>query len=77
MVVRQGMLVAAIGLGLGLAGALLLTRLMGSLLYEVSPTDAATLLVVTAGLAVATFIANWLPARRAARVDPLVALRAE
>ena len=77
MVVRQGMLVAAIGLGLGLAGALLLTRLMGSLLYEVSPTDAATLLVVTAGLAAATFIANWLPARRAARVDPLVALRAE
>ncbi|HUF26522.1 MAG TPA: ABC transporter permease [Gemmatimonadaceae bacterium] len=77
MVVRQGMLVAAIGIGLGLAGALALTRLMASLLYEVSPTDVATLAAVTVVLAAVTLLANWVPARRAARVDPLVALRAE
>ena len=77
MVVRQGMLVAAVGIAVGLVAALLLTRLMRSLLYEVSPTDVATLVAVTAVLALATLAANWLPARRAARVDPLVALRAD
>jgi predicted permease len=77
MVVRQGMIVAAIGLGAGLAGALLLTRLMRSMLFEVSPTDLSTLAGVTVVLLVATLLANWLPARRAARVDPLVALRAD
>ena len=77
MVVRQGMIVAAVGIGLGLAGALALTRLMTSLLYEVSPTDIATLAVVTLVLVLATLVANWLPARRAARIDPLVALRAD
>jgi predicted permease len=77
MVVRQGMVVAAVGVGAGLVGALALTRLMAGLLYEVSPNDAATLGVVTAVLAGATLLANYIPARRAARVDPLVALRAE
>jgi putative ABC transport system permease protein len=77
MVVRQGMGVAAVGIALGLAGALALTRLMAGLLYGVSPRDAATLLGVTAVLAIATFVANYVPARRAARVDPLVALRDE
>ena len=52
-------------------------RLLQSVLYGVSPTDAVTLLGVTALLALATLVANWLPARRAARVDPLVALRAD
>lgn len=75
MVVRQGMAVAAVGIAVGLVGALALTRLMAGLLYGVSPRDAATLLGVTAVLAVATFVANYVPARRAARVDPLVALR--
>ena len=77
MVVRQGMIVAAVGIALGLAGALVLTRLMTSLLYEVSPNDLATLAAVTVVLAIATLAANWFPARRAARVDPLVALRAD
>jgi ABC-type antimicrobial peptide transport system permease subunit len=77
MVVRQGMVVAAAGLGLGLVGALGVTRLMTSLLYGVSPTDLVTLAAVTTLLALATLLANYLPARRAARVDPLVALRAE
>ena len=77
MVVGQGMRSAVVGVVVGLAASLVVTRLMASLLYGVSPTDAVTLLAVTALLALATLVANWLPARRAARVDPLVALRAE
>jgi putative ABC transport system permease protein len=77
MVVRQGMGVALLGLAAGVLGALATTRLMAGLLYGVSPTDPPTLLAVVALLAAATLLANWIPARRAARVDPLVALRAE
>ncbi|HEU4631291.1 MAG TPA: ABC transporter permease, partial [Gemmatimonadaceae bacterium] len=77
MVIRQGMTTAAAGIGVGLVGALLATRLMAGLLYGVRPGDAATLAAVTALLAAATFVANYLPARRASRVDPLVALREE
>jgi ABC-type antimicrobial peptide transport system permease subunit len=77
MVVRQGLATAAAGLVVGLIAALATTRLMATMLYGVSPTDVATLLGVTVTLAVATLFANYLPARRAARVDPLVALRSE
>ncbi len=77
MVVRQGMTAVGIGLALGLAAALVGARIMAGLLYGVSPTDVATLGLVTVALTVATWAANYLPARRAARVDPLVALRAE
>jgi len=77
MVVRQGMGVAAAGIGVGLLGALAVTRLMAGLLYGVSPTDAATLAAVTALLALATLLANYVPARRAARVNPIVALRSD
>jgi predicted permease len=77
MVVGQGMKVAITGLVVGLIGALVLTRLMAGMLYGVSPTDLATLAAVTALLALATLVANYLPARRAARVDPLVALRSD
>jgi ABC-type antimicrobial peptide transport system permease subunit len=75
MVVGQGMRAAALGIAAGLLGALAVTRLMAGLLYGVSPTDVATLGAVTALLALATLAANYVPARRAARVDPLVALR--
>jgi putative ABC transport system permease protein len=77
MVVRQGMAAAAVGVGAGIVGALAAARLMRSLLYGVGPTDVATLVGVTALIALATLLANWLPARRAARVDPLMALRYE
>jgi ABC-type antimicrobial peptide transport system permease subunit len=77
MVVRQGMIVAAIGLGVGIAGALVAGRLMTRLLYGVGPYDVATLMAVTAVIAVATLVANWLPALRAAHVDPLSALRSD
>ena len=77
MVVRQGMTTAVLGVALGLIASLVVTRLMASLLYQVSPTDAPTLVIVAVLLATATLAANWIPAWRAARVDPLVALRAE
>jgi putative ABC transport system permease protein len=76
-VLRGGFRLAALGLAFGLAGALLLARLMQSLLYDVSPYDpisigAAAVLLLAVGL-----FACWLPARRATRVDPVIALRAE
>ena len=77
MVVRQGMVVAAAGLAAGLGGAVAAGRLMTGLLYGVSPHDLWTLAGVTALIAVATLVANWVPALRAAHVDPLTALRSE
>ncbi|HEX2254789.1 MAG TPA: ABC transporter permease [Thermoanaerobaculia bacterium] len=79
---RQRVLGRALGLTLtgvavGLAGALALTRLLASLLYEVSTTDLATFSVVAAVLAAVAVTASYLPARAATRVDPMVALRAE
>jgi putative ABC transport system permease protein len=67
----------ALGVALGLAGALALTRVFGWMLYGVSASDPATFAAVTALLAAVAFCAAYVPARRAARVDPLVALRAE
>jgi predicted permease len=77
MVFRQGVWVAVAGIGLGLAGAAALTRVMGSLLYEVSTTDPISFLVAPAILVAVALTATWLPARRASRVDPIVALRTE
>jgi predicted permease len=77
MVVRQGMLLALIGVGLGLAGALALTRVMKSLLFNVSANDPATFVGVALLLVAVALIASYLPARRATKVDPLQALREE
>ena len=77
MVVRQGMVVAAAGLVVGLLGAVAATRLMTGLLYGVSPHDVWTLAAVTVVIGLATLAANWVPALRAAHVDPLTALRSE
>ncbi len=77
MVLRQGMLLVALGLGAGLAVALLATRGLSSLLYEISATDPLTFLVVPALLAAVALAANLVPARRVTRVDPVVALRRE
>jgi putative ABC transport system permease protein len=77
LVLKSGMFYVAIGLTIGLAGALALTRLMTSLLFEVSPTDPATFGAVALCVIVATISACYIPARRATRVDPLVALRYE
>lgn len=77
MILRQSLGVTAVGTILGLVGALALTRVMESLLFEVSATDPATFAVAPFVLVAVSLLATWLPARRAARVDPIEALRAE
>lgn len=77
LVVGQGLRLTLAGLALGLVAALLLTRLIRGLLFGVSPTDPVALAGVTLGLAVVATVASWLPARRAARVDPMTVLREE
>ena len=76
MVLRQGLQLVAIGLVIGMAGAILLTRLLTTLLFEVEPTDALTYLAVSTVLMMVAVVACLMPARRAASVDPIVALRA-
>ncbi len=77
LVMQRGMRLTATGLAIGIAGALALGRVVAGLLYGVTPTDPATLLAVALFLAAVAMLATYLPARRAARVDPMLALRAE
>jgi putative ABC transport system permease protein len=73
----QGMVVTCAGIAIGLVGALAATRVMRSLLYSVSPTDPFVFCAVALGLAVIAFFASYVPARKATRVNPVVALRYE
>jgi putative ABC transport system permease protein len=77
LVVRQGMMPVVIGLGVGLVAALGLTRLLAGMLYGVSPRDPVALAAMAAVLVAVALLASYLPARRATRVDPLVALRGD
>jgi putative ABC transport system permease protein len=76
-VLRQGLAIALLGVAAGVAGALAAARALSSLLYDVGPTDPATLIVVSLVLMGIALLASYLPARRAAGIDPMVALRYE
>jgi putative ABC transport system permease protein len=77
MVVAQGAFLATVGIGIGLVGALALSRFLSSLLYGVKPTDPSIFIAVSLILAAVGLLASFVPARRAAKVDPMVALRYE
>ena len=77
LILRQGVLLAITGVGVGLAGSFGLTRVISTLLFEVAATDRTTFAAVSIGLLAITFVASYIPAWRATRVDPLVALRYE
>ncbi len=77
MVLKQGLALIVVGMALGLGGAVAVTRLLSSFLYETKPLDPVTFVAVALLLAAVSLFACWLPARRAARVDPMKALRTE
>jgi putative ABC transport system permease protein len=77
MILRQGLILTVIGVAIGAMGALAMTGLFKSLLFEVVPTDPATFIVVALVLIVSALVASFIPARRAASIDPIVALRSE
>ncbi len=77
LIMGQGIALTLTGLGIGLVGALMLTRLMARLLFEISVTDPVTFVTVLALLSAVALLACYLPARRAMKVDPMIALRYE
>ena len=77
LVVRQGLSVALAGLGVGLIATLLLTRFLAAMLFGVRPTDPLTLSIVALVMSLVALLASYIPARRAMKVDPMVALRHE
>jgi ABC-type antimicrobial peptide transport system permease subunit len=77
LIVGQGVRITLIGISIGVAAALALTRFLSSLLFGVSATDPLTFALVAVSLAFLALVACWIPARRATKVDPIIALRCE
>jgi ABC-type lipoprotein release transport system permease subunit len=77
MVVRDGLAITGVGLSIGMLGAFAATRLLQSMLYNVTPTDPVAFGLTAVLLMVAALIASWLPAWRASQIDPVVTLRGE
>jgi putative ABC transport system permease protein len=77
MVLRQGLTFVVVGLVTGFAASIVMTRFLSSLLFQVHPLDLLTTLIVSLTLAAVALLANYLPARKASRVDPMAALRCE
>ena len=77
MIVGEGMALTTAGVVIGLAGAFALTRVLSSLLFEVSATDPYSFIGISLLLGLVALLANYIPARRATKVDPMIALRVE
>ena len=77
LVVREGLTLGLLGVAIGVAGALVMSRIIGSMLYGTGATDPLTYLVVSVTFLIIAMLASYVPARRAARFDPVVALRWE
>ena len=77
LIVGQAMILAAVGVAIGLAGAFALTRVIGSLLFETNPLDAVTFAASAVVLLSIAVLSSYLPARRALRIDPTIAMRSE
>jgi len=77
LILRNGLILTSVGVAIGIAGAYALTRFLASLLFGIKPTDPKTFVIVSVGLFIVALVACLIPARRATKVDPLVALRYE
>jgi putative ABC transport system permease protein len=77
LVIRQGMLLTLIGVAMGIAGSLVLTKLISELLFGITPTDASTLIATALLFGAVSLLATYIPARRAATIDPTTAFRSE
>ena len=77
MIIGEGIVLALVGIGLGLVGSFLLTRFLNTMLFGITPTDPVTFASISLLLILVALLASYIPARRATKVDPIIALRQE